>query len=83
MNLALALNPPLALRRRRRATVAVVERAPERFNRYLLSVEFESRYGEQWTAIGGGETIDEAIRCAREALPVGAPWAVARWNDLY
>jgi len=53
------------------------------FNRYLLSVEFEGPGGEEWSSVGGGETVREAIDSARDALPAGFEWDVARWNDLW
>jgi hypothetical protein len=75
----IAIRPPLPpLRRRRRALAA---QPP--FNRYLLSVHFEAPDDEEWSAIGGGESVAEAIAAAREALPDGPDWDVARWNHLY
>ena len=53
------------------------------FNRYLLNVEFEGPGGEEWSSVGGGESVREAIDSARDALPVGVEWDVARWNDLW
>ena len=72
MNLALAYQAPLPLERGE----------PRRFNAYLLNVAFESRDGAEWSAIGGGESLADAIAAARESLPDG-PWSVARWNHLY
>ena len=54
-----------------------------RFNAYLLDVDFESVEGDERSAVGGGESVAEAIAAAREALPTGAGWCVARWNHLY
>ncbi|MEO8291067.1 MAG: hypothetical protein ABI649_08765 [Gaiellaceae bacterium] len=53
------------------------------FNRFLLNVDFEAPAGEQWSAIGGGDSVPEAIAAAREALPDGPGWDVVRWNHLY
>ena len=72
MNLALAYELPVPER----------ESTAERFNAYLLNVDFESREGGEWTAIGGGESVAEAIAAARDSLPEGS-WSVARWNHLY
>ena len=86
MNAALAAQPPRALRRRwlRLAAWADANDAtPDEFNRYLLSVEFASMDGQEWSSVGGGDSVAEAIAAAREALPPGADWNVARWNDLY
>ena len=87
MNLTLAINPPV-LRRRRRADIVAARvsaagPAPERFNRYLLNVDFATDGGDEWSAIGGGETVAAAIAAARIALPAGPQWDVLRWNDLY
>jgi len=54
-----------------------------RYNRYLVHVEFEGPAGEEWSSVGGGETVREAIDSAREAVPAGVEWDVARWNDLW
>jgi hypothetical protein len=72
MNLALAYELPVPER----------ESTAERFNAYLLNVDFESPDGRDWTAIGGGESVAEAIAAARGSLPEGS-WSVARWNHLY
>jgi hypothetical protein len=53
------------------------------YNRYLLNVEFEGPGGEEWSSVGGGETVSEAIDSARHALPAFVEWDVARWNDLW
>ena len=86
MNPALALQPPLALRRRRLRLAAWAEAndvTPSEFNRYLLSVDFASLDGQEWSSVGGGESVAEAIASARDALPLGTDWDVARWNELY
>lgn len=54
----------------------------ERFNAHLLNVTFESPEGERRFAIGGGESIPEAIAAARDELPAGT-WTLARWSPLY
>jgi hypothetical protein len=56
---------------------------PAGFNRYLLSVDFHAPGGDEWSAIGGGDSVPEAIAAAREALPHGPDWDVARWNHLF
>lgn len=72
MNLALAYEAPALLERSK----------PSAFNAYLLNVDFESPDGGEWSAIGGGESVAEAIAAARGSLPAGR-WAAARWNHLY
>jgi hypothetical protein len=74
MNLALAPTLP-ALRRR-------IAPAPP-FNRFLLNVDFEAPGGEQRSAIGGGDSIPDAIAAARDSLPDGVEWDVVRWNHLF
>ena len=86
MNAALAIHPPRALRRRwlrLAAWAAVNDATAAEFNRYLLSVDFETLDGKEWSALGGGDSIVEAIASARESLPAGADWQVSRWNELY
>jgi hypothetical protein len=87
MNLSLAIPAPLSLRRRPKDAVAPqapsVGSTADGFSRYLLSVDFEAAGGEQWSSVGGGESVADAIASAREALPLGVEWDVVRWNDLY
>jgi len=52
-------------------------------NAHLLNVTFETPGGERRSAIGGGESVAEAIAAARGELPAGVDWALARWNPLY
>jgi hypothetical protein len=73
MTLALAYEAPLAVRQ---------DPAPH-FNAFLLNVEFASAAGDEWSAIGGGDSLLEAIAAARDALPAGLDWELARWNHLY
>ena len=54
----------------------------ERFNAHLLNVTFEALDGERRSAIGGGESIPEAISAARDELPNGT-WTLVRWNPLF
>jgi hypothetical protein len=87
MNHAIAIRPQVAARFRPREAVArppaPTAPLPDRFNRYLLNVEFEGPGGERRSSLGGGETVREAIEAAREALPLGVRWDVAGWNHLY
>ena len=54
-----------------------------RFNAYLLNVDFEAPGGEQWSALGGGESVAEAIVAAQDALPAGPAWRLSGWNHFY
>jgi len=49
----------------------------------LLSVEFRSPDGRSWNAIGGGDTLAEAIEWARESCPRGTTWQAVGWGDFY
>ena len=54
-----------------------------RFNAHLLSVTFAGPEGESRTAVGGGESVEEAVEAARHELPPGGGWTVARWSPLF
>jgi hypothetical protein len=49
----------------------------------VLSVQFEAADGRRWHAIGGGDTLEEALAFAAESCPGGTDWRAVRWNDLY
>jgi hypothetical protein len=36
-----------------------------------------------WWAIGGGDTLHEALVWARDSLPPGDDWYLVGWNPLY
>ena len=46
-------------------------------------MDFEAPGGEQGSAIGGGDSIPDAIAAARDSLPHGVEWDVVRWNHLF
>jgi hypothetical protein len=73
MNLALAYEAPVALR----------HDPALQFNAFLLNVDFASAAGDEWSAIGGGDSLPQAIAAARDALPTGLDWELVRWNHLY
>ena len=52
-----------------------------RFNRFLVTADFEREDGRQWSNVGGGETISEALGSARADL--GTDWEIVRWNHAY
>jgi hypothetical protein len=62
---------------------AVPEPAAERFNAYYLGVTFEGADGERRSAVGGGESVVEAIAAARGELPAGGTWTLVRWTTIY
>jgi hypothetical protein len=49
----------------------------------VLAVEFRSRDGRSWNAVGGGPTVAAAIAYARRSCPRGATWEAVCWEDLY
>lgn len=55
----------------------------DRFNVYLLNVTFEDPNGERRSAIGGGDSVPEAIAAARDELPPRPNWMLVRWNPVY
>jgi hypothetical protein len=50
---------------------------------FILLVILEDGRGERWTAVGGGETLDDALAFAVGSTPAGTRWRVARWSHLY
>jgi hypothetical protein len=46
-------------------------------------VEFRSPDGRGWKAIGGGDTLADAIAYAQDSCPTDASWQPTSWNDLY
>jgi hypothetical protein len=63
----------------------LVEPAPEPVasSCEVLSVTFASPDGRRWTAIGGGETVEDAIAFAHESCPAGADWRAVGISELY
>lgn len=49
----------------------------------VLAVDFEARGGRRWSAVGGGQTVDDAIAFARDGLPGGVAWQLVGWDYLY
>lgn len=49
----------------------------------LVRVEFTSPDGRAWQAIGGGDTLAEAVADARDSCPRHTTWEPVRWLDLY
>ena len=50
---------------------------------HILMVEFTSPDGRTSQAIGGGDTLADAIAFARDSCPTDATWHPVSWNDLY
>jgi hypothetical protein len=71
-----ALVLPFSRRRTRRPRVHL-------FNAYLLNATFESATGEHRSALGGGESVAEAIAAARGELPPEIEWTLVRWSHVF
>jgi hypothetical protein len=54
----------------------------ETVRQLVVRVDFESRNSRR-SAIGGGESLAEALAFARESLPAGRHWRVTRIRELY
>jgi hypothetical protein len=54
-----------------------------RFNAHLLNVTFDAPDGERRSAIGGGESVPEAIAAARDELPGTDVWTLVDWRPLF
>jgi hypothetical protein len=76
MKLALT---PITRTLRQEPAAAPVDAEP--FDRYLVTVDFESPDGRSWSNLGGGRTIAEALASARADL--SPDWEVVRWNPAY
>ena len=46
-------------------------------------MSLEGPHGEQWSAIGGGETLGEALDFAVASAPSDTRWRVVGWTPLY
>jgi hypothetical protein len=49
----------------------------------VLVARFVADGGSEWSAIGGGATLREAVAFARESCPAGARWRLAAWDHLH
>jgi hypothetical protein len=49
----------------------------------VVMVELEASNGRRWSAVGGGDTLEEAVDVARRSAPEGYDWRVVRVEDLY
>jgi hypothetical protein len=56
---------------------------PAATRQHVLMVEFTSTDGRRWQAIGGGDTLADAIAFAHDSCPADATWNPAGWNDAY
>jgi hypothetical protein len=66
-----------------RAELVLLRVGPAVQAQRILTVEFRSRDGHAWKAIGGGDTLEAAIDWARKSCPHGTTWEPVGWADLY
>ena len=50
---------------------------------HILRVTLEAPSGESWVAIGGGESVDDAIEFAVASAPAETRWRVVGWRDVF
>ena len=50
---------------------------------HILTVEFTSPDGRACRAIGGGDTLADAIVFAQDSCPTDATWQPISWSDLH
>jgi hypothetical protein len=48
-----------------------------------LRVDLEGPGGERWSAIGGGESVGEALAFALASSPADTAWRVVGWSPIY
>ena len=66
-----------------RAELVLLPVAPAVQAQRILTVELRSPDGRAWKALGGGDTLAEAIDWARESCPHRTTWEPVGWEDLY
>lgn len=49
----------------------------------VVMVDFTSPEGRTWSAVGGGESLADAIAFARDSCPTDTTWRPLDWDDLY
>ena len=50
---------------------------------YLVTAELADQNDRPWRAIGGGDTLEEAVGFACRSAPNGQQWRIVRVADLY
>ena len=61
----------------------VAARPPVDPTQVVLMVDFVSRKGRTWWAVGLGDTLADALVFAGDSCPTDTTWRPVRWNDLY
>jgi hypothetical protein len=49
----------------------------------VVRVQLASPSGARWSAIGGGETVGEAVAFAIASAPADTTWHVVGWSDVF
>jgi hypothetical protein len=57
-------------------------------SRYLqtsdaLRVDLKGPRGERWSAIGGGESVGDALAFAVASAPADTAWRIVGWSPVY
>jgi hypothetical protein len=62
-----------------------IEGPPDaRLAQVVIRADFSTPDGRRtWWAIGGGDSIHEAVAWARDSLPQGEDWRLNGWRPLY
>ena len=50
---------------------------------HILRVTLEAPTGEWWVAIGGGESVGDALEFAVASAPAETRWRVVGWRDVF
>ena len=48
-----------------------------------LRVDLEGPTGERWSAIGGGESVGDALAFAVASAPADTSWRIVGWSPVY
>lgn len=58
-------------------------RVPIGSGQVVLKVDFISPEGRNWSAVGGGDNLADAIAFAQDSCPTDTTWRPLHWSDLY
>jgi len=48
-----------------------------------LRVSLEGPVGERWSAVGGGDSVGDALEFAIASAPAGTAWRIVGWTPVY
>jgi hypothetical protein len=49
----------------------------------VLRVRLEGPAGESWSAVGGGQTVGDALAFAVASAPADTAWRIVGWAPVY